>query len=165
MPAGDSWRARRRRVRMAALARMRIAASSTPATPASEDGRACLPEKRAGPQPRGEQGVIRDAIRAAAASEMGAGLQPRCERHDNREASKVAGEMRAGLGSRCKQVKHPTCEQGKSLSGLVHRQFRRAYHLAKIRGLRISSVILSSIAKSEFSIKKIIVLQIEFHRN
>ena len=150
---------------MAALARMRIAASSTPATPASEDGRACLPEKRAGPQPRGEQGVIRDAIRAAAASEMGAGLQPRCERHDNREASKVAGEMRAGLGSRCKQVKHPTCEQGKSLSGLVHRQFRRAYHLAKIRGLRISSVILSSIAKSEFSIKKIIVLQIEFHRN
>ena len=117
LPAGDSWRARRRRrrrARMAALARMRIAASLTPATPASEDGRACLPEKRAGPQPRSEQGLIRDAIRAAAASEMGAGLQPRCERHDNREASKAAGEMRAGRDPRCKQVKQPTCEQGKS---------------------------------------------------
>ena len=46
-----SWRARRRRrlgrpARMTARAPRRIAASSTPATPASENGRACLPGKR-----------------------------------------------------------------------------------------------------------------------
>ena len=119
-----SWRARRRRrrrARTAAFAHRGLAASSTPATPASEDDRTCPHANRSDCQRarrrrrrrartaalacRGsEQGCSREASRAS--SDMLSGRQPsaRWEQGCSQDASGTATEKRAR--------RQPICEQG-----------------------------------------------------